>query len=139
MTYLPNLPTDIFKIILNMRGQVLLKEKKEREEREEKQDEWISDNAHDITGSSFMDQEEEEWGTKCLCLAGGGSHALYLEFNGDKYRFNWINKKEFEYVNRLWIIMRSDNCEFITDTEPPNGIFEEYEDYNEYQNYDEDY
>ena len=135
MTYLPNIPADIFKIILNMRGQVLLKEKKEREEREEKQDEWISDNAHDITGSSFMDQEEEEWGTKCLCLGSG----LYLEFNGDKYRFNWINKKEVEYVNRLWIIMRSDNCEFITDTEPPNGIFEEYEDYNEYQNYDEDY
>ena len=123
MTYnklkIPQLNYDVIQLIMTFRNDIL-----------EKEEEFIEEHCHDITGQSYVEQEEHEWGEKCLCIAGGGEHACYIEFNGDKYRYNWVCRHEVETIKNLWIIM-TDGCQYITDVEPPKKMFEDYYNLND--------
>ena len=125
MNYLLTLDTNL---VNDMIGAEVLKI---RQDKEDNQDEWINDHAHDITGCSWMDQDNDEWGDKCICIAGGGSHACYLEveynkLNGNhKYRFNYPCKKIITSIDKLWVVNYFD-AEYITEYDPTD-IFEDDE------------
>jgi len=40
---------------------------------------WLEDFAYDISGNSWSYSAPCDWGERHMCLAGGGSHAQYLE------------------------------------------------------------
>ena len=93
---------------------------------DEQQEKWLDEYAHDITGSNWIDQEEDEWGNKSICIAGGGSHACYIEVCNERgFRYNWVCRHETQKIDNLYVIDNDDGCEYITDKKPPEGMFED--------------
>ena len=125
-----NLPFDITGLIFKIRFDLMKADKVKEEARRA----WMDDNCHDITGNSFMAQNEDEWGDKCMCIAGGGSHACYIEIQQEPFamRFNYVCRHIVEYKQNLWIL-HNDDCECITENEPPAELFENGEDYMYYE------
>ena len=75
--------------------------------------------------------KDDEWGTHCLQLSGGGYEACYIEFDFDnnKCRYNWPCKHTIEMINikQLYTI-NFEGAQYITDKEPINinydtGVF----------------
>ena len=91
---------------------------------EQQQQEFIDEHCHDTTGSKWMDQKDDEWGDKCMCIAGGGEHACYIEWDTDKnkFRFNYPCRKVIEPIKDLWAIVCDDGCSYMT-TEDPSALF----------------
>jgi len=105
-------------------------EEREKKIKKEKQQEkfvekWIDENdCHDTTASSWIKQEEDEWGTRCLCLAGGGSHTLYVEHDEiqNKWRYNWVCRHETQMLDALYCINDGEGGEWFTDIKPPKRM-----------------
>jgi len=116
---IPTLPDDIINLIIEC-----------KEDIEDKEQEFIDEYCHDITASEFMEQGVDEWGDSCICIAGGGEHACYIELNGDKFRYNWPCRKQTQHIADLWIVNTGDGCEYITDKNPNRILsddrFEQY-------------
>ena len=91
---------------------------------EDKQEEWLAEYAFDITAQSFLPQDDDEWGSKCLNICGNSDEACYIEFNKDKYRYNWPIKKRIQYITTLYIIGLDDGCSYITEYQPESALFD---------------
>ena len=135
-----NLPFDIKGLIFRTRFDLMKADKVKEEDRRA----WIDDNCHDISASSCVRHPScrigDEWGDKSICIAFGDSesHACYIEIQQEPFamRFKYIinfcttRREIVEYKQNLWIF-HYDDCECITEHEPPVELFEYGEDYYE--------